>query len=58
MRTSTRACVVRLGGLTTEVAAAYDDLRFDRRQPWLRLEQEREWFAPMACSEGNRPTGR
>jgi len=48
MKTSRRACVVRLGGLTTELAAAYDDLRFDRRQPWLQLEQEREGYAPLA----------
>jgi hypothetical protein len=27
--------------LTPEEAAVYDDLRFDRHQPRLRLEQER-----------------
>nr|WP_269088361.1 Wadjet anti-phage system protein JetD domain-containing protein [Xylella fastidiosa] len=30
--------------LTTEEAAVYDDLRYDRHQPRLRLEQERIGF--------------
>jgi hypothetical protein len=30
-----------LAGMTTEEAGVYDDLRFDRLQPGLRLEQER-----------------
>lgn len=30
-----------LSRLTTEEAAVYDDLRFERLQPRLRLEQER-----------------
>ncbi|OJV48799.1 MAG: hypothetical protein BGO36_04410 [Burkholderiales bacterium 68-10] len=33
-----------LSRLTTEEAAVYDDLRFDRHQPRLRLEQERVGF--------------
>ena len=33
-----------LSRLTTEEAAVYDDLRFDRHQPKLRLEQERIGF--------------
>jgi len=33
-----------LSRLTTEEAAVYDDLRFDRLQPRLRLEQERVGF--------------
>lgn len=33
-----------LSRLTTEEAAVYDDLRFDRLQPRLRLEQERIGF--------------
>ena len=33
-----------LSRLTTEEAAVYDDLRFDRVQPGLRLEQERVGF--------------
>jgi hypothetical protein len=33
-----------LSRLTTEEAAVYDELRFDRRQPRLRLEQERIGF--------------
>ena len=33
-----------LSRLTTEEAAVYDDLRFDRHQPRLRLEQERVRF--------------
>jgi hypothetical protein len=33
-----------LSRLTTEEAAVYDDLRFDRHQPSLRLEQERIGF--------------
>ncbi len=33
-----------LSRLTTEEAAVYDDLRFDRLQPGLRLEQERVGF--------------
>lgn len=33
-----------LARLTTEEAAVYDDLRFDRHQPRLRLEQERVGF--------------
>ncbi len=33
-----------LSRLTTEEAALYDDLRFDRHQPRLRLEQERVGF--------------
>jgi len=33
-----------LSRLTTEEAAVYDDLRFDRHQPRLRLEQERIGF--------------
>ncbi len=33
-----------LSHLTTEEAAVYDDLRFDRHQPRLRLEQERIGF--------------
>lgn len=47
-----------LSRLTTEEAAIYDDLRFDRMQPRLRLEQERIGFGwvcdRLACipSEG------
>jgi hypothetical protein len=33
-----------LSRLTTEEAAVYDDLRFDRHQPRLRREQERVGF--------------
>jgi hypothetical protein len=33
-----------LSRLTTDEAAVYDDLRFDRHQPGLRLEQERIGF--------------
>jgi hypothetical protein len=33
-----------LSRLTPEEAAVYDDLRFDRHQPRLRLEQERVGF--------------
>lgn len=33
-----------LSRLTTEEAAVYDDLRFDRQRPRLRLEQERVGF--------------
>ncbi|MEQ1439927.1 DUF3322 domain-containing protein [Fontimonas sp. SYSU GA230001] len=33
-----------LARLTPAEAAVYDDLRFDRLQPWLRLEQERVGF--------------
>ncbi|HRO58696.1 MAG TPA: DUF3322 domain-containing protein [Burkholderiaceae bacterium] len=33
-----------LSGLTPEEASVYDDLRFDRHQPRLRLEQERVGF--------------
>ena len=33
-----------LSRLTVEEAAVYDDLRFDRLQPRLRLEQERIGF--------------
>jgi hypothetical protein len=56
MRTP-RACVVRLGGLTTEVATAYDDLRCDRRQPWLRVEQQREG-RPQSCPTESAIDGR
>lgn len=42
-----------LSRLTTEEATAYDDLRFERHQPRLRLEQERVEFgwlcARLAC---------
>lgn len=34
-----------LSRLETEEAAVFDDLRFDRLQPRLRLEQERVAFA-------------
>ena len=37
-----------LSSLTVEEAAVYDELRFDRIQPRLRLEQERigfGWFS-------------
>jgi len=33
-----------LSGLTPEEASVYDELRFDRHQPRLRLEQERVGF--------------
>jgi hypothetical protein len=43
-----------LARLTPEEAAVYDDLRFDRHQPRLRLEQERVGFGwlcdRLACS--------
>jgi hypothetical protein len=35
--------------LTTDDAAVYDDRRFDRHQPRLRLEQERTGFG-WICS--------
>ena len=42
-----------LSGLATQEAALYDDLRFDRLQPRLRLEQERIGYGWL----GNRITG-
>lgn len=38
-----------LSRLTTEEAAVYDDLRFDRHQPRLRLEQERVGFGWLSA---------
>jgi hypothetical protein len=53
-----------LSRLTAQETAVYDDLRFDRLQPGLRLEQERvgfEWLterlaALVAVSAENRPS--
>lgn len=38
-----------LSRLTTEEAAVYDELRFDRHQPRLRLEQERVGFGWLSA---------
>jgi hypothetical protein len=46
-----------LSRLTTEEAAVYDDLRFDRHQPRLRLEQERVGFAWLSDRLACIPSG-
>ncbi len=43
-----------LSRLTTEEAAVYDDLRFDRHQPRLRLEQERVGFGWLSAQLSSR----
>jgi hypothetical protein len=40
--------------LTAEEAAVYDDLRFDRLRPRLRLEQERVGFDWLTAQLRNR----
>ncbi|MFN3730523.1 MAG: Wadjet anti-phage system protein JetD domain-containing protein, partial [Fimbriimonadaceae bacterium] len=48
-----------LARLTAEETAVYDDLRFDRHQPRLRLEQERVGFGwlcdRLACLPSGAP---
>jgi len=43
--------------LTPEEAAVYDDLRFDRHQPRLRLEQERVSFGWLSARLACMPSG-
>ena len=46
-----------LARLTPEEAAVYDDLRFDRHQPRLRLEQERVGYGWLCDRLAVTPTG-
>lgn len=46
-----------LSRLTTEEAAVYDELRFDRHQPRLRLEQERVGFGWLCDRLAHIPLG-
>lgn len=46
-----------LSRLTTEEAAVYDDLRFDRLQPRLRLEQERIGYGWVCDRLASIPSG-
>ena len=46
-----------LSRLTPEESAVYDDLRFDRRQPRLRLEQERVGFGWLCDRLAGIPSG-